>query len=67
MNLKCPVCQQALISQTTYYRCCNGHLFDISKEGYVNLLRKQGHKEYGDSSAMIDARFNFLKKNTISR
>ena len=60
MNLKCPICHQQLNKELKIYHCCNGHTFDISKEGYVNLLNKQGHKQYGDSVEMIKARSLFL-------
>lgn len=60
MNLKCPICHQQLNKELKIYHCCNGHSFDISKEGYVNLLNKQGHKQYGDSLEMIKARSLFL-------
>ena len=35
---RCPVCEEPLLCQERNYRCTNGHLFDIAREGYVNLL-----------------------------
>lgn len=62
MILRCPVCHTKLIKNQQQYQCDNDHRFDISKEGYLNLLLKQGRKEYGDTSEMIKARREFLNK-----
>lgn len=62
MILRCPICQTKLFKDQQQYQCENDHRFDISKEGYLNLLLKQGHKEYGDTSEMIKARRDFLNK-----
>ena len=35
---RCPVCEEPLLRQERSYRCTNGHLFDIARKGYVNLL-----------------------------
>lgn len=63
MNFKCPVCNEKLLLKDRNYRCQNNHVFDVAKEGYVNLLRKQGHKEYGDSVDMVKARREFFSKD----
>jgi 23S rRNA (guanine745-N1)-methyltransferase len=43
-------------------QCSNGHSFDISRQGYVNLLGAQDKRsrDPGDGKAMITARRNFL-------
>lgn len=61
MNLKCPHCSKELLKDNKTYVCENRHSFDIAKEGYANMLLKQGHKEYGDSKAMCLARREFFK------
>lgn len=38
--LTCPVCQRPLCSDGTSLRCEAGHVFDIARQGYVNLLRR---------------------------
>ena len=63
MSVRCPICKDKLIKDQGCYRCHKGHSFDISKEGYLNLLVKQGQKEYGDTFEMISARSVFLNKD----
>lgn len=60
MKIKCPICNEELIKIDNVYRCINRHNYDIAKEGYVNLLRKQGGKNYGDSPEMVKARHAFF-------
>lgn len=58
----CPVCESALVREEKSYRCENGHSFDISKEGYVNLLpSNKGGKIHGDDKAMVASRTRFLE------
>ena len=63
MKLKCPICNEELVRIDNMYRCFNRHNYDLSKEGYVNLLRKQGGKDFGDSKDMVKARRNFFNKD----
>lgn len=44
------------------YRCAKGHSFDLSREGYVNLLsvNRRHSKAPGDDKAMVAARSRFL-------
>ena len=58
----CPVCQTTLHRTATCYVCEKGHSFDISKEGYVNLLlpNQKKTKDPGDNKDMIDSRQRFL-------
>lgn len=62
MNFICPVCNEALIEEEKLYKCKNGHCFDKSKFGYVNLLQSQksSAKRHGDDRVMIRARRDFL-------
>lgn len=63
MKYKCPICNEELIKIDNVYRCINRHNYDISKEGYVNLLKKQGGKDFGDSKEMVLSRREFFKKD----
>ncbi|MBR2611534.1 MAG: methyltransferase domain-containing protein [Clostridia bacterium] len=56
----CPKCKGALYRQDRCYRCENGHSFDLSKEGYVNLLMGKGSGTHGDNREMLLARQAFL-------
>lgn len=66
----CPVCAQKnrAIAKALRYNeknslvCENGHCFDISAQGYVNLLLAQNKntKDPGDSREMVKARSEFL-------
>lgn len=60
----CPVCKKTLNEKEKIYRCENGHSFDKSKFGYVNLLQSQksSAKRHGDDRLMIRARRVFLSK-----
>lgn len=60
MSLICPICRQPLVLVQKCYRCVMNHSFDVSSEGYVNLLL--GNKKVsGDEPMMIQARRNFLE------
>lgn len=56
----CPVCSQTLQADRKTWVCPNGHSFDIAKQGYVNLSRKQ--KATGDNAEMVKARTAFLEQ-----
>ena len=63
-TLICPFCQKPLSdSGTKSYICEQNHSFDISKEGYINLLpvNKKKSKSPGDNEMMISARRMFLE------
>lgn len=62
--LTCPVCCEALQKSDRSYLCPNGHSFDISAQGYVNLLlaNQMNSHEPGDDKNMVNARFHFLSK-----
>lgn len=63
MLLICPICKKKLNKDNNALKCCNNHSFDISKEGYVNLLTgsKSGDKK-GDSKESARARHSLLAK-----
>ena len=63
MKIKCPICNEELVKIDNLYRCLNRHSYDIAKEGYVNLLKKQGGKEFGDSIEMVKSRRLFFSKD----
>lgn len=57
----CPVCKEALFAEGKTYKCKSGHCFDISKEGYVNLLLSSKSTDFsGDDKEMVRARTSFL-------
>lgn len=61
--LICPVCQEKLIFDEHSARCANGHIFDIAREGYVNLLRSTRPGEtIGDDKTSARCRRDFLNK-----
>lgn len=55
----CPVCGKPLVKTDKTMRCENGHSYDISAKGYVNLLGP-GKAVRGDDADMIAARRRFL-------
>lgn len=61
----CPICASALSKENGSLKCDNGHVFDLSASGYVNLLpaQKKHSKTPGDSKEMVTARRNFLSKD----
>ena len=54
----CPKCRKALETVGNSLKCENNHCFDISAEGYVNLVL--GKISGGDSPDMCRARHEFL-------
>lgn len=61
INFICPVCKKELVCSEKSLKCPDGHCFDISRKGTVNLLlsNKSGH---GDDKRMVTARKMFLDK-----
>ncbi|WP_084331253.1 putative RNA methyltransferase [Ruminiclostridium cellobioparum] len=61
---RCPNCLRALRQGEKQYFCPNGHSFDISRKGYVNLLLPghTGAGNPGDSKEMLQSRRDFLDK-----
>jgi len=60
----CPVCKQSLLHLDNSLRCDNGHLFDIAKEGYINLLlsHQRNSNNPGDNREMVIGRREFLNQ-----
>ena len=58
-QLACPICHNPLEQDNKSLKCSHSHSFDISSEGYVNLLRK---KLPGDTKEMLVARRAFLEQ-----
>ena len=58
----CPICKERFTQKERSLVCPNGHSFDLSKKGYVNLLRpgKSGAVRHGDDKMMVAARTAFL-------
>lgn len=63
-NFICPVCKNEIALFERTYKCQNNHCFDLSKDGYVNLLMSQQSslKRHGDDKLMVKARREFLEK-----
>jgi SAM-dependent methyltransferase len=59
--LTCPICTTQLAQSNNALVCSNAHAFDIAREGYVNLLRKQLP---GDTKEMLVARRSFLERGS---
>lgn len=57
--LRCPVCQEDLVVESRRLACCNGHGYDIAKQGYVNLLGAAQPRN-ADTAAMVRARLDIL-------
>jgi len=76
-QLMCPVCQdQVEINDQGTLSCPNNHCFDVSKKGYLNVLRQAPKENYHKSlfesrqrviqgglyGPLIDYLYNFLQK-----
>ena len=59
---RCPVCKSGLERVGGSFACNLGHNFDVSREGYVNLLLANQKKtsDPGDNKAMAEGRQKFL-------
>ncbi len=60
-NFICPICKKAFERNGNSLLCENNHCFDISRKGFVNLLRSQ-KSSHGDDKIMVTARRDFLNK-----
>ncbi len=56
-TLVCPKCAERFVQDNGSYICRNGHRFDISKSGYVNLIL--GNSGGGDDKEMCRSRHKF--------
>ena len=68
IKLICPVCGKRLERKDRSFVCEASHCFDISKEGYVNLLhgKNKSGSLIGDNRDMANARRLFLNKGYFS-
>ncbi|WP_145907616.1 putative RNA methyltransferase [Faecalibaculum rodentium] len=57
---RCPICHEGLTRHDHALCCVNHHTFNIARQGYVDLSRKQ--KASGDNRAMVQARTRFLEQ-----
>ena len=55
----CPNCRKPLLEEEKRWICSEGHSFDKAREGYVNLLFRNGGT-HGDNREMVFARRRFL-------
>lgn len=62
--LACPVCGAELARAGNVLRCARSHAFDLSREGYVNLLlsHHRSGRIAGDAKPMLRARRRFLER-----
>lgn len=62
--LACPICKKPLDNIGASFRCESEHNFDLSKNGYVNLLMSGASKQkrHGDDKLMLTSRREFLDK-----
>jgi 23S rRNA (guanine745-N1)-methyltransferase len=58
--LLCPHCGDGLALDEKSVTCRRGHVFDLARQGYVNLLATAAKPDAGDTSSMVIARENFL-------
>lgn len=58
--LRCPLCAAAFDVVVRSLRCRRGHVFDISRQGYVNLTGA-AQPAHADTSAMVSARADLLR------
>lgn len=64
----CPSCSGELAPTDTSLRCASGHSFDLSSDGYVNLMTagRLAGGIAGDSTEMIRARREFFDRGHYS-
>lgn len=60
----CPICKERFEVRGNSLVCPSNHCFDLSKRGYVNLLRpsKSGAIRHGDDKLMVESRKDFLNQ-----
>lgn len=58
--MRCPHCGQDLAESGGALLCGSRHTFDISRQGYVNLLPGDAGSSNADTAAMVAARDRFL-------
>ena len=58
--LQCPICAAPFEAEAAVLRCAGGHVFDVAKQGYVNLLTGSASTGPADTAGMVAARTEFL-------
>ena len=60
--LACPICRAPLTLVSATLVCAQGHTFDVSREGYINLFpaHHRQSRSPGDDERMVAARRRFL-------
>jgi 23S rRNA (guanine745-N1)-methyltransferase len=68
-TLRCPVCKSDLVETAMTFHCEHKHVFDKSRQGYVNLLlpHMRSSKEPGDNKAMVHSRAAFLQQGFYAK
>ncbi len=56
---RCPICKSEMFMQNDSLLCFNNHCFDLSKNGYINLLGRSIHSKYDKEM--------FTARNIITR
>ncbi len=68
---RCPVCHEGLTESADRrsWRCPTGHVHDVAREGYVNLLitHQRRQRDPGDSAEMLAHRRRFLEAGHYDR
>lgn len=59
-SLRCPHCGGDLALGDGAARCPSGHVFDVARQGYLNLLPGDARTGTADTAAMVAARMEFL-------
>lgn len=59
-SLRCPHCGGDLVLGDGAARCPSGHVFDVARQGYLNLLPGDARTGTADTAAMVAARAEFL-------
>lgn len=64
MIWRCPKCASPLFAEQAGARCREGHQYDLSRQGYFNLLlaNQKNSRQPGDSEEMMAARHAFLRQ-----
>ena len=60
-HLACPHCGGGLADAGASLRCDSGHVFDVARQGYVNLLPPQAETGTADTPEMVAVRHELLR------
>lgn len=62
---QCPICKQQMIIRKNSLLCKNGHCFDFSRNGYINLLKNPINSKYDKD--LFSSRRKILQDGFFSR